>query len=156
MRFFSALAFAASLAFVGAQDLQGIPDCALTCFAAAVSGSGCSLSDTKCQCTTGSDAITSSVTSCVPSKCSAEEIAKIAPAVATICAKAGVSISSLPTTVPSASGGSSNGSQTASTTGSQSGTATGSGSAAENTGGAMANVASVGAVALGLAAVLGL
>ena len=46
----------------------------LPCFASAVQGSGCGLSDTKCQCTTGNAKITESVTACAPSKCSAEDL----------------------------------------------------------------------------------
>ena len=47
----------------------------LTCFAAAVQASGCSASDTVCQCTTGKDKITASVTPCIEKSCSASDAA---------------------------------------------------------------------------------
>merc|ERR1712070_369313 len=78
---------------VAAQDLSSIPTCAIPCFAAAVAGSGCGLSDTVCQCTTGNEKITQSITECAPDRCSADDLAKIAPAAAGLCAAAGVSIS---------------------------------------------------------------
>ncbi|KAF2115902.1 hypothetical protein BDV96DRAFT_646077 [Lophiotrema nucula] len=150
------IAFAASFALVNAQDLGDIPSCALTCFAAAVSGSGCSLSDTTCQCTTGRDSISQSVTGCVPGKCSDDDIAKITPAVEQICANKGITITDLPTAIssgsPSATG---SGSRTASTTSSGTQTASGASASASNTGAAVANVAGLGAVAFGLAAAIG-
>ncbi|PSN67405.1 hypothetical protein BS50DRAFT_574104 [Corynespora cassiicola Philippines] len=150
MRFlFSAVALVVSFAAVNAQDLSGIPNCALPCFATAVPASGCSISDTECQCTTGRDSITQSITECVPGKCSSEDIASLASAVEGICQRAGVTVSDLPTSVPSGTSGSSNASGTARLT------STGTGSPAQSTGGAAVNAAGMGAVALGVAAVLG-
>ena len=47
----------------------------LACFASAVQSSGCSASDTVCQCTTGKDKITASVTPCIEKSCSADDAA---------------------------------------------------------------------------------
>ncbi|KAF2473096.1 uncharacterized protein BDR25DRAFT_302108 [Lindgomyces ingoldianus] len=155
---FTAAVFAAvaSLAFVNGQDLTGIPSCALSCFAVAVPASGCSLTDTKCQCTTGQQKITDSVSACVPSKCSAEDQAKLVPAVEALCAKAGITVTNLPTTVPSASGAANN-NATVTSTRSSSASATGSGAAQQTTGAAVVNTVGLGSVlAVGLAAVLGL
>ena len=169
---FSLFAIAATLALSSAQDLGNIPTCALSCFAVAVPASGCSLTDAKCQCTTGRDSITESITKCVPGKCSADEIAsryppthtrhgqhvnailEIAPAVQDICASAGITVSDLPTAVNSGSAaGSATGSiasRTASVTGSSVTAAT------QSPGAGAANHVAMGAVALGLAAVFGL
>ncbi|KAF2712401.1 hypothetical protein K504DRAFT_203742 [Pleomassaria siparia CBS 279.74] len=150
---FSAIAFAASIAFVNAQDVTGIPTCALTCFATAVPAAGCSLTDTKCQCTTGKDSITASLTSCVPGKCSADDIAKINPAVEAICANAGVTLSNLPTAASSGASAASTASRTASVTGTKSSTSTSSATGAvQSSGAAVANVANVGVMAMGFAA----
>jgi hypothetical protein len=46
----------------------------LPCFATAVQGSGCSLADTKCQCTTGLQTIQSSLLQCAPARCSADDL----------------------------------------------------------------------------------
>ncbi|KAF2006914.1 hypothetical protein P154DRAFT_517371 [Amniculicola lignicola CBS 123094] len=147
----SAIVLAASLSFVGAQDLTGIPSCSLTCFAAAVSASGCSLTNTECQCTTGRETITNSITACVPSKCSAEDIAKIAPAVQKLCAAAGVTVSNLPTAVGSATG------SAASRTSTPTGTAAGAAASSSSTGAAApTHMAAAGAIALGFVAMLGL
>lgn len=155
MRFsISAVAVAATFAFVNAQDLSGIPTCALTCFAAAVPPSGCSLTDTKCQCTTGKDKIQSSIETCAPQRCSVEDAAKIAPAVQAICERAGISVS-VPTTLPSGfatASGSRNG--TSGITGSQ--TQTGSGTPQQTGNAAGINGVSVGIMAAGMAAVFGL
>ena len=70
-------ALGAVCAVASAQSLGDIPQCALACFAAAVPASGCSLTDQKCQCTTGKSKIEDSITQCVPGKCSAEEIASM-------------------------------------------------------------------------------
>ncbi|KAF2191002.1 hypothetical protein K469DRAFT_732524 [Zopfia rhizophila CBS 207.26] len=149
-------AFAASLALVGAQDLTGIPPCAISCFAAALPASGCSATDTKCQCTTGKDAITKSVATCIPSKCSADDQSKVLPAAEAICAKAGITVSgdntASATAGASATGVASNVTATASGVRSATGTA----SAQQTTNAAIANVAGLGAVAFGIAAVLGL
>ncbi|KAH7139006.1 hypothetical protein B0J11DRAFT_32726 [Dendryphion nanum] len=146
---FSFFALAASVALVSAQDLTGIPSCAIACFAVAVPSSGCSLTDTTCQCTTGRDKITSSLMECVPGKCSTSEIAQLAPAVENICKKAGITISNIPTAVPT---GVQSGSGTAATR-----TPTITGAVASQTPGAgVANVAGMGAVAMGLVAAFGL
>lgn len=76
---FSLLALGAFCAVASAQDLSDIPSCALSCFAAAAPASGCSLTDQKCQCTTGKSAIEDSLMKCVPGKCSADEIASTSP-----------------------------------------------------------------------------
>ncbi|KAF2027409.1 hypothetical protein EK21DRAFT_114898 [Setomelanomma holmii] len=158
MRFSAILAFATSLAFVAAQDLSGIPSCAIPCFAAAVGGSGCGLTDTKCQCTTGRESITNSLNGCTPSRCSASEIASIASAVQTLCAAAGVTITNIPTVVPSSLASAATSVVSGTATRSQTKSATGSATAAASTGAAAGNVV-VGygaAVAMGLIGVLAL
>lgn len=47
----------------------------IPCFATAIQGSGCGLSDIKCQCTTGAEKIAASLATCAPQKCSESEIA---------------------------------------------------------------------------------
>ncbi|KAH8707097.1 hypothetical protein GQ44DRAFT_628898 [Phaeosphaeriaceae sp. PMI808] len=149
-------AFATTLVCVSAQDLSSLPGCAIPCFAAAIQGSGCTLSDAKCQCTTGRDSISNSLLQCLPTRCSAQEQAKIAPAVQTLCAAAGVTISDVPTAVPSASSGGSatsavNGTRAVSST--RSGTASPTQGTTQSTGAASSNhVAGAGAIALGFMA----
>ncbi|PVI06052.1 hypothetical protein DM02DRAFT_623370 [Periconia macrospinosa] len=153
MRFsLSAVAFAASLAFVNAQDLSGIPSCALTCFAAAVPASGCSLTDTKCQCTTGRDKVQGSLTQCVPERCSADDQTKVASAVVGICERAGVTVSNLPTAAPTAASGNTTG-----LTGSRTSSTPSATRPAQQTGNVAAvNVMNVGVLAAGMAAVFAL
>merc|ERR1712137_736083 len=95
------LAVAASLAFVGAQDLSGIPQCAIPCFVAALPSSNCGVTDTNCQCTSGRSAIENSLLTCAPERCEQSEISSLAPAVSSLCAAAGVTLSDIPTAVPS-------------------------------------------------------
>ncbi|KAF9740353.1 hypothetical protein PMIN06_005679 [Paraphaeosphaeria minitans] len=159
---FSVLALAAAATLAAAQNLGDIPSCAISCFAVAVPASGCSLTDTNCQCTTGKDQIQDSLTKCVPGKCDAADIAKIAPAVSKLCASAGITISDLPTAAASASGAS----NTASATGSVSKTASGGTSATsgaasstasgavQETGAAVAHGVGLGAMIFGLAAAM--
>ncbi|OAL43662.1 hypothetical protein IQ07DRAFT_666090 [Pyrenochaeta sp. DS3sAY3a] len=149
MRFQATLAaFAASLAFVNAQDLSGVPTCAIPCFVAALPGSGCGITDTVCQCTTGRESIQNSILSCAPQRCSESDVATIASAVQTLCANAGVTISNVPTaaptsgtTLPSGSSAASaattvlSGTRTMSMTASRS--ATGSAPASQSTGAAV-------------------
>ena len=79
---------------VMAVDIQGLPQCSvghlalliimrrlagpqmltdtllqLTCLSAAIEGSGCSLDDTLCQCTTGNKTITEKSVPCISQKC---------------------------------------------------------------------------------------
>ncbi|OCK86343.1 hypothetical protein K432DRAFT_376849 [Lepidopterella palustris CBS 459.81] len=79
---------AAAVNVVLAQDTTGIPDCAIPCFQTAIASSGCSVTDTVCQCTTGLAAITASATPCVLKSCQPSDIAKVQTASAAICAKA--------------------------------------------------------------------
>lgn len=81
--------------------------------------------------------------------CTDIRLPALASAVEGICQRAGVTVSNLPTGVPSGTSGSSNASGTARLT------STGTGSPAQSTGGAAINAAGMGAVALGVAAVLG-
>ncbi|KAF2263817.1 hypothetical protein CC78DRAFT_267581 [Lojkania enalia] len=118
------------------------------CLATANQEAGCQITDVQCQCTTGFDTILQSVMSCVPSQCSAEDTAKIAPAVEDICSRAGVTLTSLPTAAPT---GTPSGVTDAIT-----GTVTAASSDPSNTNAAGANIAGLGAVALGMAAVLAL
>ncbi|KAF1355691.1 hypothetical protein EJ07DRAFT_182039 [Lizonia empirigonia] len=168
MRFSTIAAFATSLAVVSAVDLSQVPDCAVACLVAAIPGSGCSVSDTACQCTTGQAAITSSLDSCVPTSCSTEDAAKVAPALAGICSAAGypisVSSSAAATSAPASSASSaaasvassavSSAASVASSAASAAASATGGSStspgSAQSTGGAAANAAGLGAVMLGV------
>ncbi|EAT90373.2 hypothetical protein SNOG_02161 [Parastagonospora nodorum SN15] len=121
MRFSTASIFACAVAFVAAQDLSQIPSCALPCFASAVQGSGCGLSDTKCQCTTGNAKITESVTACAPSKCQADDlqifqldlsltpISELVAAAAGICSAAGYPLQQASSAAAAASGAASTG-----------------------------------------------
>ncbi|KAF2398386.1 hypothetical protein EJ06DRAFT_532134 [Trichodelitschia bisporula] len=86
MKFFAAVVLSlASLAV--AADVE-LPQCALSCFATAIASSGCTLEDTYCQCTTGKNAITTSVTPCVTKACSNEDLAKVLPASTKTCVDA--------------------------------------------------------------------
>ncbi|KZM26959.1 uncharacterized protein EKO05_0004758 [Ascochyta rabiei] len=182
MRFSTFAAFATSLAIVSAQtpDLSSVPDCAVACLIAAIPGSGCGVSDVTCQCTTGQASITSSLGSCIPSRCSVDDSAKVAPALAGVCSAAGISVSvpasatassaaasvassasaaissaasAVSSALSSAASAASSRVASASTTGSAShsgsASATKSGPA-QSTGGAVANVAGLGAVMLGV------
>ncbi|OAL00785.1 hypothetical protein IQ06DRAFT_148990 [Phaeosphaeriaceae sp. SRC1lsM3a] len=149
------VAFATSFAFVAAQDLSQVPSCAIPCFATAIQGSGCSISDIKCQCTTGAEKIAASLLQCAPQKCSAGDIAKLEPAVSGLCSAAGVTLSNIPTALPSSGAAASTGaaaSATASGSGSASRPASASATLAQSTGAASANGVAFGAVAMGLAA----
>ncbi|KAH7078057.1 hypothetical protein BKA63DRAFT_602055 [Paraphoma chrysanthemicola] len=161
MRFAAIFAFATSVAFVSAQDFSGVPSCAIPCLIPAVQGSGCGLTDTACQCTTGRESITNSLFGCTPSRCSASDIAGVAAAVQTLCAAAGVTITNVPSVVPSslASAATSvvSGTGTGSQTRTPTGSATGSAAPAASTAAAAGNVVGYGAaVAMGFAGLLAL
>ncbi|OSS53524.1 hypothetical protein B5807_00558 [Epicoccum nigrum] len=172
MRFSTIAAFATSLAVVSAQtpDLSSVPNCAISCLVAAVPSSGCGVTDVKCQCTTGQTKLAESLMSCIPQKCSADDAAKVTPALAGICNSAGYPVSipasaaataAASSAASAASGAASSvassiASKVASATGSaasKAASATSSGPA-ESTGGAVANAAGLGAVALGMFAAL--
>ncbi|KAG9191719.1 hypothetical protein G6011_10453 [Alternaria panax] len=154
------LAIAASLAFVGAQDLSGIPQCAIPCFVAALPGSNCGVTDTVCQCTSGSSAITNSLLTCAPERCEQNEISSLVPAVSSLCAAVGVTLSNIPTALPSsgsaAATGSASTSQVSGSRTSGSASPTGSQSAEQTANAAASKLASYGVVAVGMAAVFGL
>ncbi|CAN9079262.1 unnamed protein product [Alternaria alternata] len=155
------LAVAASLAFVGAQDLSGIPQCAIPCFVAALPGSNCGVTDTKCQCTSGRSAIENSLLTCAPERCQPAEISSLAPAVSSLCGAAGVTLSDIPTAVASsgsaaATGSASTSQVSGSRTMSGSGSPTGSQAAEQTENAAAGKLASYGVVAMGMAAVFGL
>lgn len=60
---------------VAAASAQSIPACADSCFSAAVAQSGCSATDTLCQCTTGLTSITNNVTPCLlKSTCTSSDL----------------------------------------------------------------------------------
>ncbi|CBX99726.1 hypothetical protein LEMA_P073150.1 [Plenodomus lingam JN3] len=166
MRFQATIvAFAASLAFTGAQDLSQVPQCALPCLISAVPASGCGPTDITCQCTTGAAKIAESIQGCLPNACNGEDQAKAQAALGGICAGSGVAVSGTATPVaspmpsmgPSASSGM--GSPMASGSPIPSGnrtsgmpSATGSAPPQVSTAGAASHFAGLGAVALGLAA----
>ncbi|KAF1921191.1 hypothetical protein BDU57DRAFT_534896 [Ampelomyces quisqualis] len=154
------VAFATSFAFVAAQDLSNVPSCAIPCFANAIQGSGCSLTDVKCQCTTGSQAITDSLLQCTPSRCSADDLAKLAPAVSNLCAAVGVTLSGVGTAPPTSGASSAATRATSGLSGtnvasaSRTPAASGTGASAQSTGGAVGTFAGMGAVAMGMALAL--
>ncbi|KAF3051025.1 hypothetical protein E8E11_007285 [Didymella keratinophila] len=186
MRFSTIAASAISLVIVSAQtpDLSNVPNCAVPCLVSAIPGSGCSVTDVTCQCTTGQSAITSSLESCLPSKCSTDDLAKVAPALAGLCSAAGISVS-IPASAAATSAAASAASSAAGSAGSAATSAASAASSAvasvrssasaaassvasrasgaasatssgpaQSTGGAAANAVGLGAVALGMFAAL--
>jgi hypothetical protein len=97
----------------------------IPCFTTAIGSSGCGASDYRCQCTTGNAKIAASITSCAPTRCSAEDVlseytqdpqrldailtqsAEIAPAAAGICQAAGYPLASASAAASSAAAGTS-------------------------------------------------
>ncbi|KAF1837069.1 hypothetical protein BDW02DRAFT_566493 [Decorospora gaudefroyi] len=151
------LAVVASLAvFVHAQDLSGVPECAIPCFVAALPDSNCGVTDTECQCTTGRDAITNSLLECAPRRCEAGKLVSLVPAVSSLCAAVGVTISDVPTSLPSSIASTTGSASDASATSEISGTGTATGAEATPTNAAAGKAVGYGAVALGMAAVFGL
>ncbi|EMD60779.1 hypothetical protein GGP41_009742 [Bipolaris sorokiniana] len=151
------LAVAATFAFASAQDLSAVPQCAIPCFVAALPASKCAATNIECQCTTGRQPLQDALMACVPTKCSQEEALKIVPAVAGLCASAGITLSDIPTAAPAATGTPGSQQSGAPATPTPSGSkptasGTSSGSPAQSTGAASGNSAAIGAVALGLAA----
>jgi hypothetical protein len=157
------LAFAATLAFTGAQDLSQVPQCAIPCFVAALPASKCGSTDIKCQCTTGREPMQQALMACVPTKCSQEEALKIIPAVSGLCAQAGITLSDIPTGTaastpgPSSPAGNSaapspSGAASGRPSGAPAASGTSTSNPAQSTGAASGNAAAIGAVALGLAA----
>ncbi|XTI85981.1 hypothetical protein V2W45_1340913 [Cenococcum geophilum] len=147
----SIVAFCAAFAAVSAQDVSGLPSCSLACFAAAIQDSGCSTSDTVCQCTTGKDKITASVTPCISKSCSADDAAKVLSAGNAICASALSSASTGGTTATMSGAAASGAASTATIT---SPASSGTGVAAAQTTNAAADVkgkmVGVGAAVVGL------
>ncbi|KAI8936770.1 hypothetical protein NX059_006016 [Plenodomus lindquistii] len=176
MRFQATIvAFAASLALTGAQDLSAVPQCALPCLLQAIPSSGCSATDITCQCTTGQAALTESLLGCVPNACSAEDQARLTPALLAVCQSAGISVSApasaaasavssavqsaqsglssaIASVASSASAAASSAASAASSAASGMASATGSAPPQVSTAAAAANFAGLGAVAMGLAA----
>ncbi|RMZ71737.1 proline-rich antigen [Pyrenophora seminiperda CCB06] len=151
----TALAVAASMALVSAQDLSAVPQCAVPCFAEALPSSGCSVTDVKCQCTTGRQPLTDALMKCVPSKCSPQELANLTPALAGLCAQAGVTLSNIPSgSMPTATASGAMSSGHASASGSASATKSGAPQQTKNAAAGMG--VEYGALALGIAAVFGL
>ncbi|KIY73234.1 hypothetical protein CYLTODRAFT_417203 [Cylindrobasidium torrendii FP15055 ss-10] len=112
MRFF--LAAAAIIPTVyGAlvQRQASLPSCAATCLATADFGS-CDSSDYGCLCS--SDKFISSVSSCITSSCSGDDLASATTVSTQLCAAAGVTLSNLPTGSATASGSSTQSSATGS------------------------------------------
>lgn len=79
-----------------AQDLTALPACSITCFSSALGDSGCDVTDTKCQCTSGRAVIEEDLEACLPGACSQEDIDKVFPVVRGICAQQGVTLTSTP------------------------------------------------------------
>ncbi|EUC31035.1 hypothetical protein COCCADRAFT_38825 [Bipolaris zeicola 26-R-13] len=167
MRFQSTvLAVAATFAFASAQNLENVPQCAIPCFVSSLPASKCGTTDIKCQCTTGRQPLQEALMACVPTKCNETEALKIIPAVAGLCASAGITLTDIPTAAPAATGspaaspsgtqqqsGAPAGSPASPTPSASKPTASGtSGSPAQSTGAASGNYAAIGSVALGLAA----
>ncbi|KAK5736736.1 SWI/SNF and RSC complex subunit Ssr1 [Elasticomyces elasticus] len=156
-----------------------LPDCALTCFAAAIESTTCAVDDSMCQCTTGKTQIQDSVIPCLcHSTCSTSELLGVVQESNKVCSAALSSVGSTYTaatvglqacatgnaastpTGSAASGsmtGTASGSQ-ASATGTMTGTASGSGSASSTASAAQQTGSSAAGMnmAHGLEAVLGL
>ncbi|KAF2865931.1 hypothetical protein BDV95DRAFT_612173 [Massariosphaeria phaeospora] len=141
-----ALALCASLAAVNAQipaAFDKFPKCANSCLITAGLGSGCSLSltanpsaeDIKCLC--ASSSFTSSVTECAKGACNADEQKELSTQAASVCQQAGAA-------PPAGLNGTTNGTAT------QSPSPTGSPTGAPNGNAGAANIAGMGAVALGV------
>jgi len=146
------LALLAASTSVVAVDLSSIPSCALTCIVKAISSAGCGVTDYQCQCVTKSQTITNDATPCIASSCSKDDQAKVAPAVASICASA--LSSSIPIPTGSAAAKSATGAAASATgTKASSGTASQAAATATSTG-AAAEVRGMGAAVLGVAALV--
>ncbi|KAK8062373.1 hypothetical protein PG997_014470 [Apiospora hydei] len=77
----------ALIAAVSAQDMSGIPACAVPCIQSAAATTSCSATDYKCICN-DVDAIQSAASSCVMDKCGATvAVSQVLPAVKDFCAK---------------------------------------------------------------------
>ncbi|KAF2019701.1 hypothetical protein BU24DRAFT_419326 [Aaosphaeria arxii CBS 175.79] len=134
----SALTFAASLAVVNAQ-IAGLPSCATSCLLSAIGSSSCDLTDRKCICTTGKDKVTESLTSCLPqSSCTQTELNTISNGVSAFCQSAGVNVTDIPSIALATN------------------TASATSSPTSSPGAAVVNVASLGAVAMGMVAAFAL
>ncbi|KAK8029973.1 hypothetical protein PG993_011264 [Apiospora rasikravindrae] len=77
----------ALIAAVSAQDMSGIPSCAVPCIQSAAATTSCSATDYKCICN-DVDAIQGAASSCVMEKCGATvAVSQVLPAVKDFCAK---------------------------------------------------------------------
>jgi len=84
MKFSAAIVLSLST-FAFAQSIADLPSCSISCFTTAIASSGCGATDTKCQCTTGKDAITKTITPCLLKACSQDDATKTATVSAQIC-----------------------------------------------------------------------
>ncbi|CZS90258.1 uncharacterized protein RAG0_01395 [Rhynchosporium agropyri] len=102
---FTLTTVAVLVAAVSAQsisELQSqIPACAQTCLNTAISGAGCSASDTACTCGTNMAAITRAATPCVISGCSSADALKTQSITGQICALPREAASSAPASAAS-------------------------------------------------------
>ncbi|KAJ2975344.1 hypothetical protein NQ176_g5573 [Zarea fungicola] len=111
----------ASLAVIGlaaAQDLSGIPTCALGCITKVIPSSACSLTDVKCFCNAEKQAqIQNLAGNCLNEACTAAELIKAENATKSICAELTSTAPATVTVTAGSSSSSSASSSSASTTG---------------------------------------
>ncbi|KAH9937762.1 uncharacterized protein BXZ73DRAFT_89218 [Epithele typhae] len=108
MRSFAVLAFVAAASAVSMRSpltgRQSLPDCSVSCFTDADLGS-CDITDNACLCKSSS--YVSSVTSCIESACSGDDIQTAEASASAICLAVGVTLTSPATssgTSPTTSG----------------------------------------------------
>jgi len=133
--------------FATAYTIADLPSCSISCFTTAISGSGCGLTDTHCQCTTGLTYITNSVGPCLLKGCSTDDAAKAVTVSQGICKQ---DASSSAGSTGATTGTSKTGTSTATTTGTSSASAQKTNAAGANVGGIV--YAGAGFVAAGMLA----
>ncbi|KAI9050600.1 hypothetical protein LZ554_005759 [Drepanopeziza brunnea f. sp. 'monogermtubi'] len=85
---FSIVVMAALASLASAQNLEGIPTCALQCLSQAVVTGGCDAADQACQCGPAKEAIAAAATPCLLTACTdAADLAKAASVGNGICEK---------------------------------------------------------------------
>ncbi|KAL7284696.1 hypothetical protein ACG7TL_002000 [Trametes sanguinea] len=153
MRFFAVLALAAALSTASAAQIDrrqaGYPSCALPCLANADFGS-CDPTDDNCLC--HSSGFINSVTSCVLTACSGNDLQQAESAAQQACASVGVTLTATPSgsqtsAAPSGTSPASSGSASSSTSAAPSATSS-TNAASSRSANALAALAVVGAAAL--------
>ncbi|QDS75315.1 hypothetical protein FKW77_001582 [Venturia effusa] len=90
---------------VYAVTIADLPTCSVSCFATAIAGTSCGLTDTACQCGSARDAITASVTPCIMTSCTdSADQAKTLTVATELCASVSSSASANGTATATRSG----------------------------------------------------